>query len=415
MAAPYPGYYLTGFREWLLEDKDPDGMPAIVHFLRESAKKDYNIHITLPILGSKYSTNSIMREKNIVVHPYKLPRFFLPLISILKRKGHFILNWLFTIITLVFAFRFHRRLMLSIRPTFIYQMGYNILMGHFLSRSSGYPVIYRLFGTGLWNRLNRSRMRVSIYHWIHNFGELFISRHPGSLIVMTNDGTCGDKVLEILKCPASKRLFLLNGIKTENHGASVVNLRRDLPENVMLLVAMARLEAWKGVDRIIRAFPEALRRNSRLRLAVIGDGSQRFNLERLADKLGVRDFINFYGQIPNSSVVDTLRQADVFVSTQYISNLSNCLLEAILAGCPIISLSDGSLDGFLEDGVNAILLDPTKVQMDLPLVLEKLTQKKTLYFTLRRGVIKKAKTIWNWQQRINYELNIINRHITHIN
>lgn len=232
---------------------------------------------------------------------------------------------------------------------------------------------------------------------------------------MTNDGTCGDKVLEILKCPASKRLFLLNGIKTENHGASVVNLRRDLPENVMLLVAMARLEAWKGVDRIIRAFPEALRRNSRLRLAVIGDGSQRFNLERLADKLGVRDFINFYGQIPNSSVVDTLRQADVFVSTQYISNLSNCLLEAILAGCPIISLSDGSLDGFLEDGVNAILLDPTKVQMDLPLVLEKLTQKKTLYFTLRRGVIKKAKTIWNWQQRINYELNIINRHITHIN
>lgn len=408
MAAPFPHYYLTGFREWLLEGKPPSGMPAVVNFLKESSKQGYDVHITLPVFERKFKCKPFIREDHLIVHPYRLPSFFLPIIYILLRKGSFLLDHFFSLITLIYSFGFHKRLLSRLHPHFIYQMGFNIVLGYFLQKSSECLLINRLFGTFIWKRLKPLTNKLSLWQRFRNFPELFNYRHHGNLVVMSNDGTRGDKVLEIFRVPKEKSLFLLNGFAIEDN-ESYLDIRSMFPPDVFLVVAMARLVAWKGIDRILLALPEALEYIPELRLVVIGDGAQRKMLESLAASLGVLRFVRFVGHMSHAKALNTLKRADLFISAQELSNLSNCLLEAILAGLPIISLADGSLDGFLKDGENSILLNPQNTERELPQALKKIARNRTFNRHVRRGIKKKREEIWTWHDRISFELRTIER------
>ena len=217
--------------------------------------------------------------------------------------------------------------------------------------------------------------------------------------------------MEIFGVPEEKRLFLINGLTPEDN-ESHLDIRSMFPEDTFLVAAMARLVAWKGIDRILHALPKALELVPELRLIIIGDGRLRNKLESLAKSLGVSSVVRFVGHIPHDKVINTLKQADLFISTQYLSNLSNCLLEAILAGLPIISLADGSLDCLLKDGEDSILVDPQNAEKKLPQAIEKIARDKTFNRRLRKGIEKTREGVWTWQERIAFELRIIERIIS---
>jgi glycosyltransferase involved in cell wall biosynthesis len=412
IAAPFPGYYLTGFRKWLLEGTPPEGMPAVVNFLRETAKLNYQVHITLPVLGQEYPCKPTERAEGIVVHPYRIPACFYPLIKLLRIRGNFLLNFLFIILTILFSFGFHTRLLRSIQPAFIYQMGYNILLGYLLGRCFGYPLVYRLFGTGLWKYLDSAGcIKLNLWERFRSIPERFIYRHPGNLIVMSNDGTRGDKVMKAFGVPSERTLFVMNGVGYKGQRKSNLNIREGLGENTFLAVTVTRLVGWKGVDRTIKAFPRAVKKDPRLRLAIVGDGVERKNLEQMVENLGMGRYINFYGSIPHDMVIETIRQADVLVSTQYVTNRSNCTLEAVMANRPVVSLDDGSLDGFLQNMEDSLLVDPEKIDQELPDALVRLAGDRKLYEKLKKGIKKTHSQMRTWNERIRYELEVIENRI----
>jgi glycosyltransferase involved in cell wall biosynthesis len=412
LAASFPKFAFIGFRDWILKGKPFTGMPAIVNFLKEADKLGYEVHITIPVLERNINCKSFIHKDHIIVHPYLLPHFFLPIIYLLQIKGSVILRILYPLLTLFFSFGFHKRLLSRLHPYFIYQMGYSILLGHFLHKSSGCPLIYRLFGTlDIWNRTKQLTKKLSLWQRYVNLTELFIYRHPGNLIVMSNDGTRGDKVLEAFGVPEGKRLFLINGLDHEDN-ESYLDIRSIFPTDTFLVAAMGRLVASKGIDRILCALPKALEYVPKLKLVIIGDGRLRKKLENLAESLGVSSVVSFVGHISHDKVVNTLKQADLYVSAQYLSNLSNCTLEAILAGLPIISLADGSLDCLLENGENSILLNPQNAERELPQAIKKIARDKAFNRRLRRGIKKKREEIWTWHDRISFELRTIERVIS---
>jgi glycosyltransferase involved in cell wall biosynthesis len=309
---------------------------------------------------------------------------------------------------MVFGFDFNCRLVARLKPTFLYQMGYTTLLGHFLHRTTGIPLIYRMFGTTVTRNLRCLGHPLSLFQLLRHAPEVFMYRHPARLFVQTNDGSGGGKTMTAFDIPPSKQFFVVNGINFHNQQKAVINIREGLPKDAFLAVTIAHLVKWKGIDRTIQALPEAIRLNPRLRMAVIGEGTQRRELEGLVESLGVKDYVRFHGVIPNATVVDTLRQADVFISTIYRpQNLPNTMLESITAGCNVISLADGSLDGFLEDGKNAILLNPDRVEDELPGALERLAKDKTFNKRLSAGIERKRKEIWSWTERIAKELEAI--------
>lgn len=119
-----------------------------------------------------------------------------------------------------------------------------------------------------------------------------------------------------------------------------------------LLLAPARLTAWKGIDHLIRAvaqIPDA-------RLLVAGDGPEEAHLRALAAAEGVADRVTFLGRVPRERLARLFRAADYTVLYSGYEGLSHTLLESLLAGTPVIASDKGGNPEVVRHGVNGLLV-----------------------------------------------------------
>jgi len=117
-----------------------------------------------------------------------------------------------------------------------------------------------------------------------------------------------------------------------------LNRRQKYPRFEKLLLVASRLEPEKNVADAIRALPEILRTHPKTGLIILGDGSQRQALERLAAKLGVEEHVVFEGaQNPFSYY----KAVDAVLVTSHFEGYGMVIVEALLAGCPVVSYDVG--------------------------------------------------------------------------
>jgi glycosyltransferase involved in cell wall biosynthesis len=93
-------------------------------------------------------------------------------------------------------------------------------------------------------------------------------------------------------------------------------------------------------------------------LVLVGDGPEREALEKLAAELGVK--LVLAGQV--SDVKPYYALADVFVLPSESEGSPNVLLEAMMAGLPILSTNVGGVKETVQDGQEAILVEPNQPQ-----------------------------------------------------
>lgn len=72
------------------------------------------------------------------------------------------------------------------------------------------------------------------------------------------------------------------------------------------IVYMGHLRENQGVDFLIRAFAEVLKRNSKARLLIVGTGPLENQLKKLASELGMDKYIEFTGMIESHSELERL-------------------------------------------------------------------------------------------------------------
>jgi glycosyltransferase involved in cell wall biosynthesis len=102
--------------------------------------------------------------------------------------------------------------------------------------------------------------------------------------------------------------------------------------NVRLL-SVGRLDAYKQVDRLVAA----LRSLSEAELAVVGDGPVRRRLEAMASELDIADRVHLLGQISRNELLAKYQWADVFVSLSQRESFGLAMLEAAVAGLPVVA------------------------------------------------------------------------------
>lgn len=105
----------------------------------------------------------------------------------------------------------------------------------------------------------------------------------------------------------------------------------DLPAEPFI-VNVARLVPQKGHALLLEAFA-----NARIphKLAIVGEGPLRTELEQQAQSLGIADRVIFAGQRKNP--YPWMRQADLFVLASEYEGLGIVLTEALACGTPILS------------------------------------------------------------------------------
>ena len=119
-----------------------------------------------------------------------------------------------------------------------------------------------------------------------------------------------------------------------------------------ILLATSRLVPQKGIDVAIRALPQV----PDFTLVVLGEGPERPRLEALADDLDVRDRVVLPGRVPD--VAAWLRRAEVYVQPARWEGFGLGVLEAMLAGLPVVASNVSSLPELVVDGETGLLVPP---------------------------------------------------------
>jgi len=117
-----------------------------------------------------------------------------------------------------------------------------------------------------------------------------------------------------------------------------------------ILLSTSRLVPQKGIDVAVRALPEL----PEFTLVVLGEGPERTALESLADELGVRDRLFLPGRVPD--VAAWLRRAEVYIQPARWEGFGLGVLEAMLAGLPVVASDVSSLPELVVDGETGVLV-----------------------------------------------------------
>lgn len=131
--------------------------------------------------------------------------------------------------------------------------------------------------------------------------------------------------------------------------------RHGVPPGAQAVAFVGSLTPIKGPDVLLEAWARVARPGRVLLVA--GDGPERARLEAQAARLGVAGSVRFLGFVP-ATRSGVLAAADVLALPSRSESFPLTLLEAGLAGVPIVASRIPALEGLVEDGRTALLVPP---------------------------------------------------------
>jgi glycosyltransferase involved in cell wall biosynthesis len=155
----------------------------------------------------------------------------------------------------------------------------------------------------------------------------------------------------------TNRLQKFNGLHAETlyHPSRLSGVLRPGPSGDYVL-SVGRIESVKRVDLVVRAMQRV---PPGVRLVVVGDGTQRENVERAAEQHQLKDRITFLGSVGDQELVDLYAGALAVVYPPYDEDFGYVTLESFMAHKPVITCRDsGGPTEFVRHGQNGWVCEP---------------------------------------------------------
>jgi GalNAc-alpha-(1->4)-GalNAc-alpha-(1->3)-diNAcBac-PP-undecaprenol alpha-1,4-N-acetyl-D-galactosaminyltransferase len=123
---------------------------------------------------------------------------------------------------------------------------------------------------------------------------------------------------------------------------------------IFKIIAVGRLELQKGFDYLLQALVDLRSSSKNWTLTILGEGSQRQNLEILCARLNLADRVIFTGTVKD--VTTFLKQSDLFVLSSRVEGFPLALCEAMACGIPVVATDCAtSIREIVSDGVDGIV------------------------------------------------------------
>jgi glycosyltransferase involved in cell wall biosynthesis len=160
--------------------------------------------------------------------------------------------------------------------------------------------------------------------------------------------------------------------------AQALRDRLGIAANAKVVSVVSRLRAEKGIDTLLRAYPQVARRLSMpVHLVIAGTGPEESALKRLAADVGGN--VHFVGH--QNEVAPWYAVGDVVAVPSYVDAAPIAVAEAMAARRPVVASRTGGVPEFVEDGVTGLLVPPresTALADALVAVLEAPSQARRL-------------------------------------
>lgn len=171
--------------------------------------------------------------------------------------------------------------------------------------------------------------------------------------------------------PKSKLFFrvpieaLSNGIDLSRFAKGRVNHeiyeRYDINPKKPTILYIGRVDPEKSLDVLMDAFIKVQEKVENAQLVIVGDGTMRPKLEKMAEKAGVSDKVVFTGRVIGKDLPQLYRTGDVFAITSKTETQSIVLLEAMATGLPAVAVKAGAIPELVHNGENGYLCEADDV------------------------------------------------------
>ena len=194
------------------------------------------------------------------------------------------------------------------------------------------------------------------YQRVRRFYRPFVSYY----LALSRD--LAEYLISIIHVPKTKVLQVYNGVDAHRfHPGTTSTGIPDCPfarPEHWIIGTVGRMQTVKDQPTLARAFIRALQIEptlaSRLRLALIGDGTLRTACQQLLDDAGVGNLAWLPGE--RSDIPEVMRGLDCFVLPSLAEGISNTILEAMASGLPVIATDVGGNADLVSAGATGTLV-----------------------------------------------------------
>ena len=117
---------------------------------------------------------------------------------------------------------------------------------------------------------------------------------------------------------------------------------KEKKSDIISIGFIGRLVKLKGVDILIAAFSELLKKNQKVNLEIVGDWEEMETLRNQVKNLWLEKHVNFWGYQEREKVQSQILPSfDIFVNPSLQEGLPTTVIEALLAECIVVATDVG--------------------------------------------------------------------------
>jgi len=150
--------------------------------------------------------------------------------------------------------------------------------------------------------------------------------------------------------------MLESSIVTFPWGVNLVDFRPEIyppkASEYFTILSTRSWEAMYGVEILAKAFVAAARTEPKVRLFLLGNGSQAQLLRDIFEQGGVSERVFMPGQISQFELARFYQMADLYVSASHVDGSSVSLMEALASGRPVLVSDIPGNQEWVENGKN---------------------------------------------------------------
>lgn len=139
----------------------------------------------------------------------------------------------------------------------------------------------------------------------------------------------------------------------------VLSSRFGISLDDVLIGSLGRLDPKKHFPSLLQVMALLQEHTRNVHFLLIGDGPERQKLETMATELGISNHVTFTGEVPGASA--WLSALDIFCFTSLDEGLPNVVLEAAMAGVPVVAWRLPFIEEIITDGETGLLVEPNNL------------------------------------------------------
>lgn len=145
---------------------------------------------------------------------------------------------------------------------------------------------------------------------------------------------------------------------------SYIQIRKEARDfsSPITLGVVSRMEKIKGMDLVVPAYAQILKRHPETHLLIVGDGSQKELMQQQANDMNINENITWAGRQGQSNLQNYYDEIDILLMPSRSEGFGLTAIEGMARGCVVVASNIGGLPEVVKDKEIGLLHEKENIE-----------------------------------------------------